>query len=210
MEEIDQTIARIWTCGNREHMKYKFPGLVPRQYTREELCPILLIPPYSRIAPFNIVKVFGARKMVESRVVGFQNDEKYGLIFRCIQCCDGEWLDLPEDEVIDGMKKFEFNKDLKTLKNEITMAVEKIPTDVDVDNETALNDWLIKEVSSRKSQSVELRECFVDYERAVLVPSYATPMLPSLKSFSTLSMQPLMRLTTLVAGRANSQDSGEY
>mmetsp|Transcript_6018 Transcript_6018/g.12492 ORF Transcript_6018/g.12492 Transcript_6018/m.12492 type:complete len:179 (+) Transcript_6018:109-645(+) len=93
-----------------------------------------------------LLQVFGARKMVESRVVGFQNDEKYGLIFRCIQCCDGEWLDLPEEDVIDGIKKFEFNKDLKALKNEITMAVEKIPTDVDVDNEGALNSWLIGEV----------------------------------------------------------------
>lgn len=39
--------------------------------------------------------------MVESRVVGYQDDEKYGVIMRCIQTCDGEWLDLPED-VSDG------------------------------------------------------------------------------------------------------------
>ena len=97
-------------------------------------------------APSYSVQIFGARKMVESRVVGFQNDEKYGLIFRCIQCCDGEWLDLPEGDVLEGMQKFEFNKDLKALKNEITMAVDKIPTDVDVDNDGALNNWLIGEV----------------------------------------------------------------
>ena len=46
---------------------------------------------------FSAVQVFGARKMVESRVVGFQDDEKHGVIMRCIQTCDGEWLDLPEE-----------------------------------------------------------------------------------------------------------------
>ncbi|GMH63605.1 hypothetical protein TrLO_g4298 [Triparma laevis f. longispina] len=82
-----------------------------------------------------LLQVFGARKMVESRVVGYQDDEKYGVIIRCIQTCDGEWLDLPEDDVREGMKKWAMNKDLKSLKNEITMAIEKIPTDVNVDDD---------------------------------------------------------------------------
>ncbi|GMI18385.1 hypothetical protein TrLO_g7924 [Triparma laevis f. longispina] len=93
-----------------------------------------------------ILQVFGARKMVESRVVGFQDDEKHGVIMRCIQTCDGEWLDLPEEDVRDGVKKWETNKDLKALKNEITMAIEKIPTDVNVDDDSEMKAWLMSEV----------------------------------------------------------------
>lgn len=38
-------------------------------------------------------------------------------------------------DVREGMKKWAMNKDLKSLKNEITMAIEKIPTDVNVDDD---------------------------------------------------------------------------
>jgi len=36
---------------------------------------------------------------------------------------------------------------LKSLKNEITLAIEKIPVAIDVDNENALKNWLIEEVA---------------------------------------------------------------
>lgn len=36
---------------------------------------------------------------------------------------------------------------MKSLKNEITLAIEKIPVAIDVDNESELRDWLIEEVA---------------------------------------------------------------
>ena len=44
-----------------------------------------------------------------------------------------------QQDVRDGVKKWETNKDLKALKNEITMAIEKIPTDVNVDDDSEMN-----------------------------------------------------------------------
>ena len=43
-----------------------------------------------------------------------------------------------QQDVRDGLKKWETNKDLKALKNEITMAIEKIPTDVNVDDDSEM------------------------------------------------------------------------
>ncbi len=96
------------------------------------------------------MQIFGARKFVESRVVGWQNDSVYGLIFRCIQTCDGEFADLPEADVLAAKEKWQDEKDLKALKNAITTAVENdLPTSTNLDNPDALVNWILKEVAPK-------------------------------------------------------------
>mmetsp|Transcript_14674 Transcript_14674/g.30156 ORF Transcript_14674/g.30156 Transcript_14674/m.30156 type:complete len:182 (-) Transcript_14674:46-591(-) len=117
----------------------------------EELAMITVDPPWKmdgdELCGKMIMQVFGARKMVECKVVGWQKPEGSNMvIYRCIQVCDAEFCDLSRDEVIEFHEKWNTTREVKSLKNEITLAIEKIPIAIDVDNESELRDWLIDEV----------------------------------------------------------------
>ena len=62
-----------------------------------------------------------------------------------------------QQDVRDGVKKWETNKDLKALKNEITMAIEKIPTDVNVDDDSEMKGERSGASAHRRQQPEPLR-----------------------------------------------------
>jgi len=66
------------------------------------------------------VQVFGARKLVESKILGWQKLQGSALvIYRCVQKCDGEFCDLPREEVIECNKKWEATKEVSQLRRGI-------------------------------------------------------------------------------------------
>ncbi|GMH46619.1 hypothetical protein TrRE_jg3303 [Triparma retinervis] len=61
-----------------------------------------------------ILQVFGARKMVECKVLGWQKPSGINLvIYRCIQKCDGEFCDLPKEEVIECSEKWQTTNEVR-------------------------------------------------------------------------------------------------